>query len=246
MSVDQLTLRPVAEDDLAVMERFLVEPETSGPFQWFGWWNIGRWRRQWAENGLLSDDAGHLMVVRDDERLGFVAWRKMSTTKSAYYWNIGIGLLPEARGKGVGTEAQRQLVHYLFAHTVVTRIEADTEAENLPEQRALEKVGFTREGVLRSFVFRDGQWRDCVRYSILRDDVSPAGSPAASPLSSPLGSPLDSPLGSPFSSPLDSPLDSPFSSPPGSPLSSPLGSPPGSPTSPPSGSSTSSPTQPLH
>ncbi|WP_231976393.1 GNAT family N-acetyltransferase [Streptomyces sp. 3214.6] len=43
--------------------------------------------------------------------------------------------------------------------------------ENLAEQRALEKVGFTREGVLRSVVFRDGRWRDGVSYSVLRDDA---------------------------------------------------------------------------
>ncbi|MEU9287396.1 GNAT family protein [Streptomyces sp. NPDC048275] len=172
MSVDQVTLRPVAEDDLSVLELFLTDPEAAS-FQWFGWWDTGRWRRQWAQNRMLGDDAGQLMVVRGDERLGFVAWRKIASTRTTYYWNMGITLLPEARGKGVGTEAQRQLVHYLFAHTLVMRIEADTEVENIAEQRALEKAGFTREGVLRSVAFRNGRWRDCVRYSILRDDVSP-------------------------------------------------------------------------
>lgn len=41
MSINHVTLRPVAEDDLSVMERFLMEPETAEPFQWFGWWDIG-------------------------------------------------------------------------------------------------------------------------------------------------------------------------------------------------------------
>jgi RimJ/RimL family protein N-acetyltransferase len=171
MSIEHVTLRPVAEDDLPVIERFLTEPQSSAPFQWFGWWDTRRWRRQWAENGLLTDDTGQLMVVRDDERLGFVSWRKIAATRTTHYWNMGIALLPEARGKGVGTEAQRKLVRYLFAHTTVVRIEADTDSENIAEQRALEKVGFTREGVLRSVVFRDGRWRDGVRYSILRDDL---------------------------------------------------------------------------
>jgi len=170
MSIDGVALRPVAEPDLPVMERFLIDPETVAPFQWWGWSDPGRWRRQWAENGLLGDDGGHLMVVRGAEPLGFVAWRQVRPTRTTTYWNMGINLLPEARGQGVGTEAQRQLVHYLFANTTVVRIEADTEADNIPEQRALEKVGFTREGVLRSIAFRDGQWRDGVRYSILRGE----------------------------------------------------------------------------
>jgi len=172
MSIDDVALRPVAEDDLTVLEGFLVDPETAAPFQWFGWWDTGRWRRQWAEDGLLGGDGGHLMVVRGAQRLGFVAWRKVRPTRTTSYWSMGIGLLVEARGQGVGTEAQRQLVRYLFAHTTAVRIEADTEAENSAEQRALEKAGFTREGVMRSVVFRDGQWRDGVRYGILRGDLA--------------------------------------------------------------------------
>jgi RimJ/RimL family protein N-acetyltransferase len=83
---------------------------------------------------------------------------------------IGIAVLPGARGHGYGTQAHRLLVRYLFAHTPVHRIQADTEVDNIPEQRALEKAGFTREGVLRGIGWRDGAWRDGVTYSILRTD----------------------------------------------------------------------------
>jgi RimJ/RimL family protein N-acetyltransferase len=61
-------------------------------------------------------------------------------------------------------------VRYLFAHTTVHRIEAVTDAGNIGEQRALEKAGFTREGVMRGISWRDGAWRDNVLYSILRTD----------------------------------------------------------------------------
>ena len=174
MSDDLVTLRPVLEDDLPVLDQFTMDPEMTGPFQWQGWSDPGRWRRRWAENGLLSEDGGQLMVVSGPERLGFVAWRKITNWRTSYCWNMGIQLLPKARGHGVGTQAQRLLVQYLFAHTPVTRIEAETETTNIAEQRALEKSGFTSEGVARSIVFRDGRWRDNVRYSVLRDDVARA------------------------------------------------------------------------
>ncbi|WP_327180631.1 GNAT family N-acetyltransferase [Streptomyces sp. NBC_01334] len=179
MSDDAVILRPVAEDDLPVLERFLTDPEATGPFQWLGWSDPGRWRRRWAQDGLLSDEGGQLMVATGADRLGFVAWRKVVTSRSSYCWNIGAQLLSEARGRGLGTQAQRLLTRYLFAHTPVVRLEADTEMGNIAEQRALEKSGFTREGVLRSTVFRDGQWRDVVRYSLLRDDIASARSPAS-------------------------------------------------------------------
>ncbi|MYS80813.1 GNAT family N-acetyltransferase [Embleya scabrispora] len=174
MSGDQLSLRPVAEADISVLERFLIDPEAVGPFAWYGWSDPGGWRRQWAENGLIGDDRGLLLVVRGSEVPGFVAWRKIATSRTAYCWNVGINLFPEARGQGIGTRAQLLLVRYLFAHTQVARIEAGTELDNLAEQRALEKVGFTREGVARAYTFRDGRWRDVVFYSMLRDELAPA------------------------------------------------------------------------
>ncbi len=103
-------------------------------------------------------------------------WRRKTATPTVYHWEIGIALLPEARGHGYGTEAHRLLVRYLFVHTPVHRIEAATEAGNIAEQRALEKAGFTREGLLRGIGWRDGAWRDGVWFSVLRTD--PAGLPA--------------------------------------------------------------------
>ena len=53
------------------------------------------------------------------------------------------------------------------------RIEASTETANLAERRALEKAGFTAEGVARAIGWRDGQWRDGITYSLLRTDPAP-------------------------------------------------------------------------
>ena len=86
------------------------------------------------------------------------------------------GCLPGDRGgcrtgaprAGVGTAAHRLLVAYLLGYTTAHRLEAWTEAENLAEQRVLERIGFRREGVLREVGWRDGAWRDAVVYGLLR------------------------------------------------------------------------------
>jgi RimJ/RimL family protein N-acetyltransferase len=52
----------------------------------------------------------------------------------------------------------------------VERLEASTDVDNLAEQRALERAGFTREAVLRHAQFRDGGFHDLVLYSRLRGD----------------------------------------------------------------------------
>lgn len=167
---DEITLRLAGEDDLPMLEELTQDPEKIGEFQWFGWYNLRRWREGWDENGLVGDDGGTLVVARAGQRLGLVNWRKQPVTKAAYCWEIGIILLPEARGHGHGTRAQRLLVRYLFAHTTAHRIWAGTEVDNIAEQKSLEKAGFTREGIARGAGWRDGAWRDGVIYSILRTD----------------------------------------------------------------------------
>jgi RimJ/RimL family protein N-acetyltransferase len=113
---------------------------------------------------VVLDDSGHVV--------GDVSWIRMlnGPPPNGYCWNIGIWLAPEHRGKGHGSEAQRLLAAYLFAHTYLERVEASTEASNTGEQRALEKAGFTREGVLRRACFRAGEWRDMVLFSKLRGE----------------------------------------------------------------------------
>lgn len=172
---DQVELRLAREDDLPMLDALMQDPAKTGEFQWFGWSKLRRWRQGWDENGLISADGGTLIVTSAGQRLGLVDWHRQPLTASgAYSWEIGIILLPEARGHGHGTTAQRLLARYLFANTTVHRIWAGTEVDNIAEQRALEKAGFTREGMIRAGGWRDGAWRDGVIYSLLRTDPAAA------------------------------------------------------------------------
>ena len=166
-----VALRPVAEEDLPFLERLTQDPDAAGEYAWSGWRDLLRLREGWAKDRLVGEDGGVLLIARGSERLGFVSWFQVDFPPS-YYWSMGIALLPEARGKGYGTLAHRLLAEYLFAHTQLNRVEAETETGNLAEQRALEKAGFTREGILRGACFRDGEWRDMVSYSMIRSDLT--------------------------------------------------------------------------
>jgi [ribosomal protein S5]-alanine N-acetyltransferase len=167
-------LRPLVEDDLAMFRRFATEPGLIG-LDWSGFRDAQAPARRFATDGFLGADDGRLMVEVDPERVaaGFVTWRAGQYGSVGKYWEIGIALLPEWRGRGIGARAQAMLCDYLFQHTPVQRIQAATHPENVAEQKALEKAGFQREGVVRAAEFRAGQWRDGWLYSRLRDDPAP-------------------------------------------------------------------------
>jgi RimJ/RimL family protein N-acetyltransferase len=171
MDALRVSLRPVTDEDLGLLERFCVEPELMG-LDWQGFRDRGMIRRRFAQDGFLGDENGMLLVTADGHVTGFVSWRAVSYTGRREHacWNIGISLLPEWRGRGVGSRAQRQLADYLFTFTPAVRIEAGTRPENVAEQRALERAGFTREGTLRRIAFTDGAWWDYLVYSRVRTD----------------------------------------------------------------------------
>lgn len=164
-----VTLRPVLAEDLPLLGHLLIDPTATGDFEWFGY-RIPRLKdieRRWGEDGLMGEESYLSVALDDGTCIGWVNWRPAGHFGA---YEIGIALLPEYRGRGYGTDAQRQLVAYLFRTTPTHRLEAGTEAENVAEQRALERLGFRREGVRRSAAFRDGAWRDGVLYGLLREE----------------------------------------------------------------------------
>jgi RimJ/RimL family protein N-acetyltransferase len=167
---DLVTLRPVAKPEVPALMRIFTEREIAGEHQWFGFRpdKAHALERRWTEDGLVGADQSRLAIGLDGGACaGVVGWRPVYDTGN---FEIGICVFPDHRARGIGTEAQRQLVDHLFATTPVHRLQAKTELGNLAEERALERVGFTREGVLRGYGFRDGQWRDGVVYGLLRGD----------------------------------------------------------------------------
>ncbi|HET6963937.1 MAG TPA: GNAT family protein [Acidimicrobiales bacterium] len=168
----EVILRPIEEADLSVLRRIQVDPDASGEFEWFGFQpaKANETERRLREDGLVGGEVSYLAVgLADGTCAGIVDWKPRPHGN----WEIGIVLLPEHRGRGLGTEAQRLLVRYLFDNTTAHRIEAGTEVDNVAEQRALERCGFRREGVTRGVHFRAGHWRDGVVYGLTREDLGP-------------------------------------------------------------------------
>ncbi|HVS12499.1 MAG TPA: GNAT family protein [Thermoanaerobaculia bacterium] len=83
---------------------------------------------------------------------------------------IGYALSSAYQGRGVMTAALTQLLPDVFLRTAIERIEARCAEGNEPSQRVLEKLGFVREGTLRSYFKLRGERVDHHLYSLLRAD----------------------------------------------------------------------------
>ena len=168
----RIRLRDLTLADADLVDAWGNDPERSA-FNNFGESPSPLPRDVLADGPLRNEHNGMLMVeTLEGEPIGTVGWHKVryGPSPQSDAWNIGIELRPEARGRGLGTEAQRELARYLFETTDMNRVEASTDVDNTAEQRALEKAGYVREGIQRGSQFRAGGYHDLVTYARLRDD----------------------------------------------------------------------------
>lgn len=87
---------------------------------------------------------------------------------------LGYYIAEEYWGKGIMTEAVKQLCDYVFTHTDIIRIYAEPFAYNIGSCRVLEKAGFQYEGTLRNNAVKNGNILDMKMYACLKGVVSNA------------------------------------------------------------------------
>ncbi len=129
----------------------------------------------WIEGALVDRSAGR--------RFPFAVLNAEggSVIGSTSYWDfdahnahveIGSTWLSRASwGNGSNAEAKLLLVAHAFEALELERVSFRTDIRNERSQRAIERLGASKEGVHRHEMRRrDGSWRDSVHYSILRSE----------------------------------------------------------------------------
>jgi RimJ/RimL family protein N-acetyltransferase len=112
---------------------------------------------------------GHLeLALEVDGRLcGSIQARAPERALPPGVCELGIELVPDVRGRGVGTEAVRLLGEHLLANGY-PRVQASTDVDNVAMRRALEHAGYTFEGVLRGFMPAGAGRADYALYALTR------------------------------------------------------------------------------
>ena len=84
---------------------------------------------------------------------------------------LGYWLAEDYWGRGIMTEAVRQICREAFDRFDILRIFAEPFAENLGSRRVLEKAGFTCEGTMRNGVYKNGRVHSYCMYALLREEL---------------------------------------------------------------------------
>jgi RimJ/RimL family protein N-acetyltransferase len=93
----------------------------------------------------------------------------------ARHAEVGIALLPEARGRGVGTAALRQLIDFGFQRRNLRRLHLVVIESNRAGIAAYRKLGFVEEGRRRQHCWVRGRYEDEILMGLLRSDWAAGG-----------------------------------------------------------------------
>lgn len=109
-----------------------------------------------------------IVPVGCDTAVGIFQVRQLEPGFKTAEWGFALG--SPYWGTGLFAEGARLVVDFTFETIGVHRLEARAAVQNGRGNGALQKIGATREGVLRRSFLRDGQYLDQILWTIVHDD----------------------------------------------------------------------------
>lgn len=170
-----VTIRRTEPSDYEAVQRILASPKVVWGTLQLPFPSIEQWRKRLAEppEGLFSLVA----CVENNEVVGQLALQTFpNRPRRRHVGQIGMAVRDDWQGKRVGTALMQAAIDLADNWLNLTRLELELFVENTPAIRLYEKCGFTIEGTLVDFAFRDGQYVDTYIMARLRGQMQADGS----------------------------------------------------------------------
>lgn len=172
LETERLILRKLTLDDLEDMYEYGSDDRVSEYVSW-------------NNHRSLSDTKSFLVhIIEQYENREFIFWgielkenNKLIGTINFVSLNskhkvgeLGYILSRQYWGKGIMTEAVKEVIKFGFKEMGLARIQAKCFVENIGSEQVMKKVGMTYEGTIRKGMLVKGKHHDLKMYSILVDE----------------------------------------------------------------------------
>jgi [ribosomal protein S5]-alanine N-acetyltransferase len=185
LETKRLVLRVGGEEDAAALLDYVVrnrqyharwEPRVAETF-----YTLGAQRRviqRRIEDFACGDAACFLLFDRaaPDRVIGRCNYTEIvrGPFQACY---LGYSIDREYEGKGFMAEALRRTLEWVFGELHLHRVMANHRPENERSARLLQRLGFTREGYAKDYLYIDGRWTDHVLTALVNPRPEPTGIP---------------------------------------------------------------------
>lgn len=174
LPTEHLLLRPVTRAD----EQPLIAMHTSARV--LRYWDSPPWPAAEPERAtafversarMAAEEGGVRVAIQRRADGRFLGWCSLSQWNPTYRSaSLGLCLDEPAWGLGYATEAAGALLDWAFEELDLIRVQAEVDTRNAACVRVLEKLGFSREGMLRQNCIVAGEVSDSYVYGLLREE----------------------------------------------------------------------------
>ncbi|MBV8081787.1 MAG: GNAT family N-acetyltransferase [Candidatus Eremiobacteraeota bacterium] len=171
----KVRLRPIEPDDVEMLQRWI----NTSPAREFIFRRLPvsfEQERDWAANAAVNPNTpGYVIQTLAGADVGTISLHIEGARAT-----LGIAIYEQRYwARGLGTDAVRVLVDAAFRTRPLVRIELTVLPDNARAIACYERAGFAREGVMRRWLWRDGEYCDVVLMSIVHDDWAATRTPLA-------------------------------------------------------------------
>jgi RimJ/RimL family protein N-acetyltransferase len=106
------------------------------------------------------------VALKGGEVIGWCDIRRQALPAFAHRGSVGMGVVAEWRGRGIGLRLLDAAINDAFRRGLV-RVELEVRADNSRAIALYEKIGFVREGIARNAFSIDGQYFDAIAMAII-------------------------------------------------------------------------------
>jgi [ribosomal protein S5]-alanine N-acetyltransferase len=128
---------------------------------------------KWIQDIILRDDTTCMYMAvcekKTNQFVGYTSIHEIDYINGKCFWS-GIKIVPEASGKGYGTQVALLVLKYVFEELRLVRCRGECSIDNHRVKRVVDKVGFKTEGVMRSYSYKNGALKDGYMLSVVLED----------------------------------------------------------------------------
>lgn len=172
-----ILIRPYKPEDIPIMFEAVREsiPEVSAWLEWcHSDYNIEE-----SEGYIMSrpeawaKDEEYSFAIFDVETKKFLGGIGLNLINRRFkICNLGYWVRTSEIGRSIASRATILAARLALTKLDINRVEIVASVENLPSQRAAEKAGALREGVIRKALPLHGKVHDCVLFSLIAEDFT--------------------------------------------------------------------------
>lgn len=151
------------------MQRIFAGPKAIWGTMQLPFPSVEQWRKRLAEppEGMFG-----LVACVEAEVVGQLdLYTFPQRPRRRHVGEIGLAVRDDWQGKGVGSALMRAAIDLADNWLNLTRLELGVYVDNTPAIRLYEKFGFSIEGTLVGYAFRDGHYVDTYTMARLREQV---------------------------------------------------------------------------